>query len=95
MSESILSVLNHLETLAGYDGPWKALHKEAALLRERVAELRTRESRLDDVLVVALVGGSGVGKSTLLNAIAGGQMALTSPMRPCTTCSKASKMRVK
>lgn len=85
MSESILSVLNHLETLASYAGPWKALHKEAVLLRERVAELRARESRLDDVLVVALVGGSGVGKSTLLNAIAGDQIALTSPMRPCTT----------
>ncbi len=85
MSESILSVLNHLETLAGYKGPWKALRNEAVLLRERVVELRTRESRLDDVLVVALVGGSGVGKSTLLNAIAGDQIALTSPMRPCTT----------
>lgn len=85
MSESILSVLNHLETLAAYNGPWKDLCNEAVLLRERVAELRARESRLDDVLVVALVGGSGVGKSTLLNAIAGDQIALASAMRPCTT----------
>lgn len=85
MSESILSVLNHLETLANYTGPWKALRRESGLLQERVAELRARESRLDDVLVVALVGGSGVGKSTLLNAIAGDQIALTSAMRPCTT----------
>jgi GTPase SAR1 family protein len=85
VSESILSVLNHLETLANYRGPWKGLRNETALLKERVAELRARESRLDDVLVVALVGGSGVGKSTLLNAIAGDQIALTSPMRPCTT----------
>lgn len=85
MSESILSVLNHLETLANYSGPWKDLRRETPLLRERVAELRARESRLDDVLVVALVGGSGVGKSTLLNAIAGDQIARTSAMRPCTT----------
>lgn len=84
MSESILSVLNHLEALAAYSGPWKELRNEAPLLRERVAELRARESRLDDVLAVALVGGSGVGKSTLLNAIAGDQIALTSAMRPCT-----------
>lgn len=85
MSESILNVLEHLEALAAYDGPWKALRQETFRLRERVNELRSREARLDDVLVVALVGGSGVGKSTLLNAIAGDQIALTSAMRPCTT----------
>jgi len=85
VSESILSVLNHLETLSNYNGPWKDLQKETGLLADRVAELRARESRLDDVLVVALVGGSGVGKSTLLNAIAGDQIALASAMRPCTT----------
>jgi hypothetical protein len=85
VSESILNILEHLEALAAYDGPWKALRQETARLRERVDELHTRESRLDDVLVVALVGGSGVGKSTLLNAIAGDQIALTSAMRPCTT----------
>jgi 50S ribosome-binding GTPase len=32
-----------------------------------------------------LVGGSGVGKSTLLNAIAGDQLAKTSEFRPCTS----------
>lgn len=85
MSDSILNVLEHLEALAAYDGPWKALRQETVRLRERVNELQTREARLDDVLVVALVGGSGVGKSTLLNAIAGDQIALTSAMRPCTT----------
>ena len=49
-----------------------------------MAELRERETRLDELLVVALVGGSGVGKSTLLNAIAGDQLAQTSEFRPCT-----------
>lgn len=85
MPESILNILEHLDALARYDGPWKALRQESFRLRERVNELRSREARLDDVLVVALVGGSGVGKSTLLNAIAGDQIALTSAMRPCTT----------
>jgi GTPase SAR1 family protein len=83
--EDILSVVQGLETLAAYEGPWRPLHDEAALLRERVRELREREARLDDLLVIALVGGSGVGKSTLLNAIAGDQLAETSEFRPCTS----------
>lgn len=61
------------------------MRNETTLLRTRLDELRERERRLDDVLLVALVGGSGVGKSTLLNAIAGDQIAVTSEMRPCTS----------
>jgi hypothetical protein len=70
--------------LAAYEGPWRVLRDETPLLRERLRELRERETRLDDLLVVALVGGSGVGKSTLLNALAGDQLAATSEFRPCT-----------
>ncbi|HEX72588.1 MAG TPA: ATP-binding cassette domain-containing protein, partial [Candidatus Hydrogenedentes bacterium] len=84
MSEGILSLVEEIERLAAYDGPWRTLRGEAAALRRAAAELRERMDRLDDVLIVALVGGSGVGKSTLLNAIAGDQIAETSEMRPCT-----------
>lgn len=85
MPESLLSIVEQLERLARYDGPWKALRDEAPRLARQCAELREREQRLDDVLVVALVGGTGVGKSTLLNAIAGDLIAETSVMRPCTS----------
>lgn len=84
MSEGILSLVEEIERLAAYDGPWRTLRGEATALRRAAAELRERMDRLDDVLIVALVGGSGVGKSTLLNAIAGDQIAETSEMRPCT-----------
>lgn len=84
MPEGILSLLEEIERLADYNGPWRALREEASALRRGAAELRERMDRLDDVLIVALVGGSGVGKSTLLNAIAGDQIAETSEMRPCT-----------
>lgn len=84
MATTLIDIIERLEALADYDGPWVRLRQETALLRRRVAELRERETRLDDVLVIALVGGSGVGKSTMLNALAGDQVARTSEMRPCT-----------
>jgi len=83
--ESLLEIIEELERLAAYTGPWKGLRARTSVLRGRVAELREREQHLDDVLVIALVGGSGVGKSTLLNAIAGDRIAATSEMRPCTS----------
>jgi 50S ribosome-binding GTPase len=85
VSLSTTQLLLQLDTLAAYTGPWLALRDETELLQLRLAELRERESRLDDLLVVALVGGSGVGKSTLLNALAGDELAKTSEFRPCTT----------
>ncbi len=85
MSEGLTEILQRLERVAAYDGPWSVLSREVPLLRERLAELREREVRLDDLLVVALVGGSGVGKSTLLNALAGDELAKTSEFRPCTS----------
>ncbi len=85
MPDSIVTLLERLDAVAAYAGPWTVLANEAPLLRQRLAELRERETRLDDLLVVALVGGSGVGKSTLLNALAGDQLAKTSEFRPCTS----------
>ncbi|MCC6142388.1 MAG: 50S ribosome-binding GTPase [Candidatus Hydrogenedentes bacterium] len=82
--DNLLNILEDLDQTAAYNGPWRRLRQEGDLLRTRVGELRQREQRLEDVLVVALVGGSGVGKSTLLNALAGDQLAQTSAMRPCT-----------
>ncbi len=85
MPESIAAVLERLELLAAYDGRWDVLRKEGPLLDDRLSELREREARLDVLLVVALVGGSGVGKSTLLNALAGDELAQMSEFRPCTS----------
>lgn len=85
MPQSLTDILERLDALVAYRGPWSPLREEAALLQARLSELRERDVRLDDLLVVALVGGSGVGKSSLLNALAGDQLAKTSEFRPCTS----------
>ena len=84
MPESATDILTELQRLAAYDGPWRLLREEAQVLRQRVGELLEREAQRSEVLVIALVGGSGVGKSTLLNALAGDKLAPTSEFRPCT-----------
>ncbi len=56
---------------------------------EPIAQARNRiEARLrrpDDVLLVALAGGTGSGKSSLFNAIAGDELAVTGGTRPTTS----------
>jgi len=54
------------------------------LARVAAARARDRRGYLGGTLVMALVGGTGSGKSSLLNALAGRQVASVSPVRPHT-----------
>jgi energy-coupling factor transporter ATP-binding protein EcfA2 len=54
---------------------------EQAVVRARAQLLGSPEA----VLTVVLAGGTGAGKSTLINALAGAVIAETSPLRPTTT----------
>jgi energy-coupling factor transporter ATP-binding protein EcfA2 len=53
--------------------------------RAVLADAETRLGFPGDRAVVALVGGTGVGKSTLLNALAGREVSAASVRRPTTT----------
>ncbi len=47
-------------------------------------DIDERERRLDDRLFIGLVGGTGVGKSTFINALAGREISSSSDRRPTT-----------
>lgn len=70
-----------------------AVAKAAGVVDEervtRAAEIATRARRrrgyLGDTLLVALAGGTGSGKSSLLNALAGEEVAVVGELRPTTS----------
>ncbi len=51
-------------------------------LRREAAELRRAFAHVDDVVVIGIAGGTGVGKSTLINALAGAVITPASVARP-------------
>ena len=58
-------------------------------LAAMAARLRSRGGYVDDVVVVALVGGTGSGKSSLLNALVSESLAPVGVVRPTTDGSTA------
>jgi GTPase SAR1 family protein/uncharacterized membrane protein len=58
--------------------------KLSEALRRARAQLTGGSADDLDVLTIALVGGTGAGKSTLINAFAGSRVAQASDQRPCT-----------
>lgn len=77
-------IIHQLEEISDYEGNWEGFLHIAEKLKGVLTEIKERSSKIDALLIVAIVGGSGVGKSTLINAIAGDKIAKTSEMRPCT-----------
>jgi len=72
------SAADHLESLLGlFDGP------DVARTRRLLEQARERDQDTD-VVVVAVVGPSGVGKSTLVNTWAGAPVADVGALRPTT-----------
>lgn len=87
----------HLELLSEVDGlaaelsawsgeapDWPIARQCAALVRRLVERVDTLRVRLDAPLVVATLGGTGTGKSTLVNALVGSEVTQPGRQRPTT-----------
>jgi hypothetical protein len=91
------SELLHIELLADVDslmsdldawslkaGPWPPARQARALVRRLAQRTDTLRVRLEAPLVVATLGGTGTGKSTLVNALVGGEVTPAGRQRPTT-----------
>jgi energy-coupling factor transporter ATP-binding protein EcfA2 len=58
---------------------------DAAAARATLADARSRLGFPGSAFVLALAGGTGAGKSSLLNALAGKEISPAGPLRPVTT----------
>ncbi|GEM_PF-569012 len=86
-TEDYLEMLERLEELIQDKSfqEWEGFSKYVLpKLKLRLNEIKEKINSIENLLIVAIVGGSGVGKSTLINAIAGDRIARVSPFRPCT-----------
>ena len=98
MSPTVSTELNQLESLAQIDGflcrlqafaiaksPWEPLSRGQSLVARLLGRTETLRSRLQAPLVVATFGGTGTGKSALVNALVGQECTASGRQRPTTT----------
>ena len=77
-------IIERLNRFATEDASWEPLAGALPEVRRRIAWIQEQYERIPSPLVVLLFGGTGTGKSTLLNALAGAPIAETGEMRPTT-----------
>lgn len=66
------------------DSSWEPLNQSRALVRRLLVRLETLRVRLEAPLVVATFGGTGTGKSSLVNALVGTECTKSGRERPTT-----------
>lgn len=64
---------------------WDPAHKARSVVRKIVERVSTLRIRLESPIVVATFGGTGTGKSTLVNALVGQEVSQSGRQRPTTT----------
>ncbi len=77
-------VTGRLQQWTAQSTPWLSLQQTRALLKRLLQRVDPLRLRIDAPLVVATFGGTGVGKSSLVNALLGEELAIVGRQRPTT-----------
>ncbi len=98
LKECLRDDLAHLELLAEIDAlarrledwsrhapPWRPAETCQAIVGRLAGRLNSLRVRLESPLIVATLGGTGTGKSSLINALAGAEVVRCGRDRPTTT----------
>lgn len=81
LEKRLQEILNLIQELP----EWVCSHEEKENFRKRARSLESKiEELASSVLTIGLLGGTGVGKSTIINALAGEVISLASHRRPYT-----------
>lgn len=78
-------LLERLNAWLKIEPNWEPLQAARALLRRVLLRVETLRVRLEAPLVVATFGGTGTGKSALINALVGRECTASGRQRPTTT----------
>ncbi len=78
-------LLERLHAWLKIESDWEPLQACRALLRRVLQRVETLRVRLEAPLVVATFGGTGTGKSALINALVGRECTASGRQRPTTT----------
>jgi 50S ribosome-binding GTPase len=77
-------IIERLAHWAAEESAWEPVYHCRALLKRVLSRIDSLRIRLESPLVVATFGGTGTGKSSLVNAIVGRECAQTGRQRPTT-----------
>ena len=69
---------------AGRESAWEPKQRAGALLKRVLGRVESLRVRLEAPLVIATFGGTGTGKSSLVNALLGDDVAVSGRQRPTT-----------
>jgi hypothetical protein len=77
-------IIERLSHWAAEESAWEPVNHCRALIKRVLSRIDSLRIRLESPLVVATFGGTGTGKSSLVNAIVGRECAQTGRQRPTT-----------
>jgi energy-coupling factor transporter ATP-binding protein EcfA2 len=78
-------LISSLRAWSQSDLPWEPLRHCQAVVKRLLTRVESLRVRLEAPLVVATFGGSGTGKSSLVNALVGLEVSASGRQRPTTT----------